>query len=129
MQFDAFSENWQPFATQHESSAYLRQACAKYGVLNLSYWFFGVSSPAADRPTWLSTYDDDYMTVYMRDFSPPRDPAFHTCFARLMPLDWAEVRNSSDLTREIHHVAEQFGVGRQGVSFPIRDSGNGVAMF
>ena len=129
MQFDIFSEIWQPFANQEELLAYLQQACARYSVLNLSYWFFGVSSAAADKPTWLSTYDEDYMTIYKRDFAPPRDPAFRTCFATLMPLDWGSIRNDSDLTREIHHVAEQFGVGRQGISYPIRDLGSGVAMF
>src|SRR5437667_2687386 len=105
MQFELFSENWQPFATQAESTAFLRRACAKYEVLNLSYWFLGSSSRITDKLTWLSTYDEGYMAIYMRNLSPPRDPAFQRCFTRRMPLDWAEVRNSDDTVREVQHIA------------------------
>jgi DNA-binding CsgD family transcriptional regulator len=51
------------------------------------------------------------------------------CFRRLLPLDWDEVRNADSSVRHIHEVAEQFGVGRHGISFPIRDTGAGDAMF
>ena len=129
VQFDVFAESWQPFASADESAAYLRRACSKYSVLNLSYWFLGSSSHLPDRLTWLSTYDESYMSVYMRDYSPRGDPAFDVCFTRYLPLDWAEVRDNDDTTRRIHQVAEQYGIGKQGISFPIVDSGNGAAMF
>jgi DNA-binding CsgD family transcriptional regulator len=127
--FDVFSEAWQPFADAAESADYLRTARERLAVLNLSYWFLGSSTRIPDRLTWLSTYDEAYMSIYMRDYSPLGDPAFDICFARLLPFDWAELRDADETARAIHHVAEGFGIGRQGISFPIRDPGFGEAMF
>ena len=127
--FDVFSENQAPFGNAEESAQYLRASREKYNVLNLSYWFLGTSNQMPDRLTWLSTYDEDYMSVYMRDYSPLGDPAFNIVFGRLLPLDWAEIRDATTTAQDIHHVAEQYGIGRQGISFPIRDPGFGSAMF
>ena len=57
------------------------------------------------------------------------DPAFNMCFGRLLPLDWAELRDSDETAISIHNTAEQYGIGKQGISFPIRDPGFGEAMF
>lgn len=127
--FDIFTEASQPFANANESALYLRQAREKFNVQNLSYWFLGSSTRIPDRLTWLSTYDEQYMSIYMRDYSPLGDPAFDVCFTRLMPLDWAEIREADDTTKSIHHTAEKYGIGKQGISFPIRDPGFGEAMF
>jgi DNA-binding CsgD family transcriptional regulator len=127
--FDIFSELKEPFANTQESAAYLLMARDKFNVLNLSYWFLGKSSELPDRMTWLSTYDQDYMSIYMRDYTPQGDPAFHICFQRLLPLDWSELRDNDETAKIIHHTAERFGIGKQGISFPIRDPGFGDAMF
>lgn len=127
--FDIFSELSKPFANAGESTDYLAKACEKFNVLNLSYWFLGKSSQLPDRMTWLSTYGRDYMSVYMRDYSPQGDPFFNICFDRLLPLDWATVRATDETAKSIHHTAEQYGIGKQGISFPIRDPGFGEAMF
>ena len=127
--FDFFKEKARPFATVEESSGYLRNARDRFNVLNLSYWFLGASTQLPDRLTWLSTYDEEYMAIYMRDYSPIKDPAFTLGFNRLLPLDWDEVRISDRTVETIHRVAERFGVGRHGISFPIRDPGFGDAMF
>lgn len=127
--FDVFSEAALPFGSVEESSRYLRSARDRFSVLNLSYWFLGASTQLPDRLTWLSTYDEEYMAVYMRDYSPIRDPAFNLCFNRLLPLDWEEVRITDRTVQDIHQVAERYGVGRHGISFPIRDPGFGDAMF
>ncbi|MGQ0485279.1 MAG: helix-turn-helix transcriptional regulator [Hyphomicrobiales bacterium] len=127
--FDIFSEVSRPFANAAESGDYLRGARQKFNVLNLSYWFLGASIQLPDRLTWLSTYDENYMSVYMRDYTPLGDPAFTICFDRLLPLDWAEIRDANETAKSIHHAAERFGIGRQGISFPIRDPGSGEAMF
>ncbi|MFO1121070.1 MAG: autoinducer binding domain-containing protein [Hyphomicrobiales bacterium] len=127
--FDMFNEAAQPFASIDESSDYLRQSRDRFSVLNLSYWFLGTSPKLPDRLTWLSTYDQEYMRIYMREYSPLKDPAFDVCFRRLLPLDWGEMRETDEQAQVIHQVAEQFGIGRHGISFPIRDPGFGDAMF
>lgn len=127
--FNIFNEDKNPFGDAEESARYLKSAREKFNVLNLSYWFLGTSSQMPDRLTWLSTYDENYMSIYMRDYTPLGDPAFNVCFGRLLPLDWAEIREADDTTRNIHDVAKQYGIGKQGISFPIRDPGVGEAMF
>ncbi len=127
--FDVFSASKQPFADSGESAEFLRSARDVFGVLNLSYWFLGASSDLPDRMSWFSTYDEGYMAVYLRDFTPLRDRAFQLCFRRLLPLDWAEIRRADESVESIHAIAERFGVGRHGVSIPIREPGVGDAMF
>lgn len=128
-QFHIFNEAATPFASFDESTGYLKQSRDRFDVLNLSYWFLGASTQLPDRLTWLSTYSQDYMSIYMRDYTPIKDRAFSICFNRLLPLDWEEVRSNDSTVRHIHEVAEQYGVGRHGISFPIRDPGFGDALF
>jgi DNA-binding CsgD family transcriptional regulator len=127
--FDIFSEAKTPFSTEDESSGYLRRACERMGVLNLSYWFLGANSWQPERMTWLSTYDQRYMNIYRSQMSPLGDPAFDIGFSRHLPVDWAEVRSSHDIVGPMHEIAESYGVGRQGISVPIREHGVGDAMF
>jgi DNA-binding CsgD family transcriptional regulator len=127
--FDIFSAERAPFSTPQESASYLRGARDRFGVLNLSYWFLGASSALPDRMTWLSTYDEAYTEIYLRDYSPQKDRAFHLCFSRLLPLDWDEARRSDQTVQTIHEVAERYGVGRHGISIPIRDPVAGDALF
>ena len=127
--FDIFSASAAPFADWNESANFLHDARDELGVLNLSYWFLGASPDIPDRMTWLSTYAQEYMAVYMRDYTPLKDRAFHIGFRRLLPFDWDDVRNTDETVQHIHEVAESFGVGRHGISFPIRDPGVGDAMF
>lgn len=127
--FDIFNASLAPFANAGESADFLRSARDRFGVLNLSYWFLGASPEIPDRMTWLSTYDESYMALYMRDYTPLKDRAFQICFQRLLPLDWDEVRNSDRTVQHIHEIAEQYGIGRHGISIPIREPGVGDAMF
>jgi DNA-binding CsgD family transcriptional regulator len=127
--FNIFNEAAMPFSNAEESAGYLRAARDRFNVQNLSYWFLGASTQLPDRLTWLATYDEEYMAVYMRDYSPIKDPAFNVCFHRLLPLDWDEVRENDTTVQTIHEVAERYGIGRHGISFPIRDPGFGDAMF
>jgi DNA-binding CsgD family transcriptional regulator len=127
--FDIFSAAQQPFQDSNESAAFLREARDRLGVLNLSYWFLGSSSAVPDRMTWFSTYDESYTAIYMRDYSPLKDHAFHLCFSRRLPLDWDEARSSDTTVQRIHALAERFGIGRHGISIPIREPGVGEAMF
>lgn len=128
-QFDIFGAEASPFASVEDSAVFLRSARDRFDVLNLSYWFLGASPDMPDRMTWLSTYDQDYMAFYMREYTPVKDRAFNVCFRRLLPLDWDEVRNTDEAVQNLHAVAERYGVGRHGISFPIRDVEMGDAMF
>ena len=128
-QFDIFGAEAAPFASAGDSARFLQASRDQFNVLNLSSWFLGASPELPDRMTWLSTYDEAYMAFYMREYTPTRDRAFNVCFQRLLPLDWDEVRNTDETVQNLHEVAEQYGVGRHGISFPIRDVGVGDAMF
>lgn len=127
--FDFFSARTEPFASRTESCDFLRSARDAFGVLNLSYWFLGTSNDIPDRMSWISTYDAGYVALYLREVTPLRDRAFQLGFRRLLPLDWDEVRREDETVNTIHALAESFGVGRQGISIPIREHGLGDAMF
>ena len=127
--FDIFNAAQEPFSDEKESAHFLRTARDRFGVLTLSYWFLGSSRAVPDRMTWFSTYDENYTQIYMKEYSPLKDSAFHLCFSRLLPLDWDEARTTDDTVKDIHQIAERYGIGRHGISIPIRELGVGDAMF
>ena len=127
--FDIFNATQEPFSDEKEPANFLRTARDRFGVLNLSYWFLGSSRAVPDRMTWFSTYDENYTQLYMKEYSPLKDSAFHLCFSRLLPLDWDEARTSDATVKDIHQIAERYGIGRHGISIPIRELGVGDAMF
>jgi DNA-binding CsgD family transcriptional regulator len=127
--FDIFSAATTPFAGAADCRDYLRQSCDQFGALHLSYWHLGASVDLPDRMLWLSTYCDDYTRTYMREFSPLGDPGFRYCFRSHLPIDWDECRRAFAGVRRIHEIAESFGIGRHGISIPIRDAHAGCSMF
>jgi DNA-binding CsgD family transcriptional regulator len=127
--FDIFSACREPFASRSESCAFLQSARDAFGVLNLSYWFLGTSNDIPDRMSWFSTYDEGYVALYLREVTPHRDKAFQLGFRRLLPLDWDELRREDETVNTIHALAEGYGVGRHGISIPIREQGLCDAMF
>ncbi len=127
--FDIFNASREFFADGAESCRFLRSSCERLGVLNLSYWFLGTSSEIPDRMSWFSTYDQGYTELYQREFTPLRDKVFQIGFRDLLPVDWENVRRVDETVASIHELAEGFGVGRHGISFPIREPGVGDAMF
>lgn len=127
--FDIFSESDRPFADFKESYSYLETMRDRYGVLNLSYWYLTSLNTKADRVTWLSTYPKDYQQEYLRDYSPSGDPAFNASFARPIPVDWSDLRDMDQSVTSIQKTAASYGIGMQGISFPIRDPGFGLALF
>jgi DNA-binding CsgD family transcriptional regulator len=127
--FDVFQEAAGQFASPDDAVGYLNSAKKRYGVSNLSYWFLGDRSEQGARPTWLSTYDQRYVALYMRDIKPTTDPIFEIGFARQLPLDWSEFHGFSATTESMEEMAERYGISRQGISFPITDVQGRGAMF
>ena len=127
--FDIFQESSEAFRSSAEAVAYLNGAKRHHGVSNLSYWFLGEKHEQGARATWLSTYDQRYMALYMRDIKPASDPIFDIGFARQMPLDWAEFHGYSATTESMEEMAGRHGISRQGISFPILDADRSGAMF
>jgi len=127
--FDPYDEDWQPFVTQAGCEDYLKCARERFGVLNLSYWHLEGTPGHWERPHWISTYDRAYMALYQEHFHFQGDSGFNLAFRRPIPLDWNEARAGDDDVSEFHHVAEDFGIGPHGISYPIVDSRGRAAMF
>lgn len=127
--FDIFQEASEAFSSSGEAVRYLNGNKTRYGVSNLSYWFLGERHEQGSRATWLSTYDQRYVALYMRDIKPSTDPIFDIGFARQMPMDWAEFHGFNQTTESMEEMAQQHGISRQGISFPIRDADACGAMF
>lgn len=127
--FDIFEELSEPFASAGESTAFLRKACEKFNVLNLSYWFLGKSSQLPDRISWHSTFPPEFVAVYLRDYTPQNDPFFNICLSGNQPLDWAMIRSADETVNAIHEIAEEYGIGKHGIAFPIHEPGFGQAIF
>jgi DNA-binding CsgD family transcriptional regulator len=127
--YDIFEEGSAPFGDTAGAVGYLNHMRTRYKVSNLSYWFLGRKQEEGARATWLSTYDQRYVALYMRDIKPASDPIFGIGFARRSPLDWAEFHGFNETTESMEEMAGRHGISRQGISFPIVDADGNGAMF
>lgn len=96
-----------------------------YGVENVAYLapsLYGTpQSYVTYRPEWAQHYErQNYVAI---------DPVVRGVMRQFHPLDWRRLDWSTKTSREFLGQAVDFGVGRQGLTIPIRGPGGQTALF
>ena len=131
MAHDVFAEFAQ--AVRHpieatEFGAILRQLCKGFGLSNVVY--LGVNVPGlTNGGIFVETaYSDDWRKHYIDNHYERIDPVVQIGLKRITPLDWMEIDQRSLKVRAFFDEAASFGVGKQGLSFPIRGPHGEIAL-
>lgn len=84
-----------------------------------------------DTRAWivLVTYPDAWVRHYMQQDYFKHDPVVQTCMREFMPVDWSDLKREDALSRQIFSEAFDFGIGTQGLAFPIRGPHGDFALF
>jgi DNA-binding CsgD family transcriptional regulator len=95
----------------------LRDAC---GLANVAFHI--VSAPRMDEgePFVMVTYEDGWVRRYLEQDYFQIDPVVVRGARGFLPLDWDTVDRSSPGMRELFREADSYGVGRRGLTLPIR---------
>lgn len=100
-----------------------------YGAANIVYHALHVPNSILDNPILLLTYDPSWVSLYVDNDYFKIDPVLVVGRTSVMPVDWRNVDHESTAARSFFAKADSYGVGRNGISLPIRGFHGGRALF
>jgi DNA-binding CsgD family transcriptional regulator len=103
--------------------------CARLGVSNVAY--MGINLPKKTNRDFFvhNTYSKEWALKYETENFVAVDPVLRLGLTSIMPIDWGELGKLSKLQREFFEVSEEYKIGQQGLSFPLRGLYNETAVF
>ena len=111
-------------------STLLVDLCKPLGLSHIVYHAVNVPGRPQYDPILLLTYDPSWVGRYFAEEYFHIDPVVACARQAFLPLDWANVdQTSRDNVRSFFRDAERHGVGRQGVTIPIRGPRGERALF
>ncbi len=116
-------------STMDELSRVLYGLCRLYGLANLVYHAIHLPPFSTENPILLLTYDEEWVRLYKQRDYFRIDPVVSGGIRGFLPLDWGDVDHSSLPARRFFSEADKFGVGRQGITMPIRGPAGERALF
>lgn len=127
--FDLILEGVRDVDSRASGDAFLREVRSLYGLTNAAY--LGVNIPDATHGSHYvqCTYSADWVEHYVAQDFVRIDPVVHRGLTHLLPLDWAELRRINPAAAVVFNEARDFGLGHQGVTFPIRGLHGETAIF
>lgn len=112
----------------YSGDAFLRMIGQRYGLSHVAY--LGLNLPDKKDYVYIqTTYSDKWCRQYISQNYVDIDPIVGKGLQGILPLDWGAVRNSNKRIRNFFGESREFGVGRQGLSFPIRGVFGETALF
>jgi DNA-binding CsgD family transcriptional regulator len=109
---------------------FLMHIASVYGLTNIAY--FGMNIPglaASAKPFLAVTYSDAWVDHYKARQFQVIDPVLEHGFASILPFDWRQLMRDRRDVRAMFGESVEFGVGRQGLSFPVRGRLGDAALF
>jgi DNA-binding CsgD family transcriptional regulator len=109
---------------------FLSRVASVYGLANIAY--FGMNIPGLSgvaAPYLAVTYSDAWVEHYKARQFQGIDPVLDHGFSSILPFDWRQLARDRRDVRAMFGESLEFGVGRQGLSFPVRGRLGDVALF
>jgi DNA-binding CsgD family transcriptional regulator len=129
---DSFYERVRSPSSDVEASAdsdFMRKLCDIYGLKHTAYITVDRRSIVSRKPKFLVTYPVEWQDEYRRSFAETKDPVIQAGLTELLPFDWRTLRLRHPHADGLFGIAREFGVGRQGLTIPIRGDDSIRALF
>lgn len=107
----------------------LKQICSAYGLKTAAYFGINVRKINPSEPYLAVTYSSDWVEHYRSMNYVKLDPIIRSGFSELLPIDWNGEDARSKKLRDFFGEASEFGIGRRGLTFPIRGRSGDRALF
>jgi DNA-binding CsgD family transcriptional regulator len=91
-----------------------------YGLKTIAYLGLGTTRIGDTEPYIAVTYSPEWVAHYKSENYLFIDPVLRKGFDRIMPLDWGDFDRSDARTGRLLGEAVEFGLGRKGLTFPVR---------
>lgn len=112
-----------------EGHEVLKSALNSYGLDHVVY--IAVNLPTEKRPTPLvaMTYSADWQKHYAQNDYVDIDPVVRAGVGGILPIDWATLDRSHRTVKKFFGEAQEFKIGGQGLSIPVRGRHGEFALF
>ncbi|MBW0003056.1 MAG: LuxR family transcriptional regulator [Hyphomicrobiales bacterium] len=91
-----------------------------YGLANIVYHAVHIPGCAHTNPILILSYENAWVKRYTERDYFSLDPVIKSGRKAFLPIDWSETDRYSLVAQRFFSEAESFGVGRQGITIPVR---------
>jgi DNA-binding CsgD family transcriptional regulator len=116
-------------STLEQLEDFVRKIVQAYDLKHAVYYLPGVPGQEQVQPLSIITYPTDWVKRYFEADYLMVDPCVSEGFANLLPLDWMTYDKRPPRVKQLFGEATEFGIGRHGITFPIRGAGGESALF
>ena len=112
-----------------DGHAALRSALRNHGLDHVAYAAINLPAPKNQGPLIAVTYAIEWQQHYLRAGYVNIDPIVQTAMGGVLPVDWGSIGRSDQVTKRFFGEAQEFGIGSDGLSFPVRGQHGEFALF
>ncbi len=107
----------------------LADALKSHGLDHVAYAAINLPSKDGPRSLTSTAYSAEWQKHYLQNGYVNVDPVVRAGLGGMLPIDWADIDRKDPLVRRFFGEAQEFKVGSQGISIPIRGRHHEFAMF
>jgi DNA-binding CsgD family transcriptional regulator len=115
--------------TADHLDTFVRKMLTAYDLKHAVYYLPGLPSDQSVRGLTITTYPQDWVARYYEADYLSIDPCLPAGYANLLPVDWATYNRRPPRVKQLFGESLEFGVGRQGLTIPIRGTQGEFALF
>ena len=108
---------------------FMKSLCEIYELKHSAYITVDKRSFASRQPRFLVTYPENWQLEYKKSFAERRDPVLLAGLSEILPFDWQSLKLRLPESDVMIGLAREYGIGRQGLSIPIRSASGARALF
>ena len=112
-----------------EGNDVLRKAIVEMGLSHVAYAALNLPSIKRVRPLVAITYAAEWQKHYEQEGYVNVDPVVRAGLGGVLPVDWSKIRSDDPLVLKFLGEAQEFKIGRAGLSIPIRGKHGEFALF
>jgi DNA-binding CsgD family transcriptional regulator len=116
-------------STLDQLEAFVHRILQAYDLKHAVYYMPGLPGQEDVRPVSIITYPPEWVRRYFESDYLGVDPVVSEGFANLLPIDWATFNKRAPRVKQLFGESVDFGIGRQGITFPIRGPTGESALF
>ena len=107
----------------------LRNAINEMGLSHVAYAAVNLPSVKRVRPLAAMTYSAEWQKRYAQENYVNIDPVIRAGLGGVLPVDWSKIRSEDPLVKKFLGEAQEFKIGRVGLTIPIRGKHAEFAIF
>lgn len=112
-----------------ELRRFIERLRQRYGLNHAVYFAVSLPNRIEPHPVVVSTYPEQWVQRYVEQDYLAIDPVLGAAATSLLPFDWAELNHRGIRVKQMFDESQEFGIGQQGLGFPVRGPLGDQALF